>query len=820
MASTSAASPLSDSSSPDEVFQRILRRLQREEHYSTLQSLGVHQPEKPNTPADVTGTRHMGSSSRGGPPSSGVGGGALAMLSRMSRKEQGEHVPGAGESSTTHDRHEAEERHFGQGPSPGTLRVVLESVRETVSGKLELALISPLRDTMRLLFECRTMLDKLLKDIPNHKPYLNDDPGVSDLTVPMKLQEFLQDLKRTPVLLPTARYAKVQGPTDDSAGRIVAQLVSRSTGGGDDAPSSPSPHGRGAAPPSSLPDINASGKSVHTGRSPQLAVASTAAGSAALVVVQPPSFQGGAAPSMGLGSNIPSIIGMSAKDYQLLMRHLRRQVQFIADGTQTELSLSDFVSVEKLHEQKKKNEDLTKLCHEYEFLMERMQSQMDVIRGALTARSATVAYLRQTLFRECCQLRTQLNTYSMRHGQSVGQDYALLHSLLDTVVLAVERDRTVSEDGTFKISAEDELRRVKADMDAKKMRLKREIVDLRRRFKTQLDSKQSLIQSLKLQNDVESQRRLLGKHMERLRGDFDALRKDVKAQLSLAGGTISRMAQEIDFASRKATMEVQMGQRATQKHRILSDVLANALKELVVPMMKPEYATGSHAWAFAKQADPLASYVAHTHGDEWSDDLAPDLKSLFGLYTEIRRFALRVFAQPDQHRPQPGAVMQQLCHRLLINPALPLEMIPLVRLHADRDNALGAQRAKLNMKIKFLSSIQQIVEQRSRQALAAAGLSAGAHHRVATVVQAMQQLNELNERKKTIEASRAANAKALFQFWRNSTVDIWGGKKPPQVRDPDAPTWTPAPPLSKAQRTARKQILDKKQPHQGSDVLS
>jgi hypothetical protein len=140
---------MSDSnSSRDEVFNRILRKLQREENFGAGGATG----------------RRVSPTRGGGQTSTAVtGGGAHAMLTKQLGATK-EAKPGEEGyvSRLTIDRQEAEERTFGAVPAPATLRAVLDSVRQTIGDKLELARLSPLRDTMRLVFECRTMLDKLL----------------------------------------------------------------------------------------------------------------------------------------------------------------------------------------------------------------------------------------------------------------------------------------------------------------------------------------------------------------------------------------------------------------------------------------------------------------------------------------------------------------------------------------------------------------------------------------------------------------------------------------------------------------------------------
>ncbi len=57
---------------------------------------------------------------------------------------------------------------LGEGPIPATLRALVDAVRTQVSSKLDRATYGSSRDAMYAVYECRALLDQLLKQAPAH----------------------------------------------------------------------------------------------------------------------------------------------------------------------------------------------------------------------------------------------------------------------------------------------------------------------------------------------------------------------------------------------------------------------------------------------------------------------------------------------------------------------------------------------------------------------------------------------------------------------------------------------------------------------------
>lgn len=838
----------SRASTSEETFQRILRKLQREENFG----------------AAATGSVAAPSASLGG-------GAAAAMLAAASVKQPGSPSSptggGAGESLTLDQRMrraalQDEESRFGVDPNPSTLRSVVEQVRASVEQKLELATISPVRDTMKLIFECRTLLDKLLKDIPSHgnvvdvdgrsragpatavggtsaTPALPPVPGAAGMqrrhmTNVVNFKELFQEFKQTPVHLPAARYG-----LDEGTGKVVPVLVPkppavitgrpRSDG---ISPTQPGPSGEGGGATSFDGLGGSSGAENGSGaRSSDALVTAVEAlqssltfTNAAMSPTAPATAPGGrripnasaAAASITSPTNVP----LTNQDHLLLLKYLRRQAfaphdatHGLAPGvtreTQTE---GHYVPDAEYQFQLQRIRQMQVLSLDYEALVGRMQVQLDAARGLVRSRSRAVKELREELFLENCRLRDRANQLMMKNSvrgdgsadRFVGNDNTVLHSSLNTILLGVERNRLVSSDGgQLEPTPEEELRKVKARAEDREAKLRRQLQETKVRCDLLIAKKDKQVRRIELANDVGKLRDVVIEQVQSVKADWEKLKQDARSIIFGAKTFIVDTAQELEYAIRRTAVEVSSFKEARANHQAIEDVL-ECMDELLTPVMKPEFATGSHPWPFARHADPLTFFIQQSRGDEVAERIGPEIRLLHNHYLNLQRFSLYMYQQPDQHSPQGGRVLINLAHRMLASPDCTNDLLAPIRNAIERDKSLAAQRARANLTLKFHSFRKAVIHQRVLAALKEADLDPEKEKLLSREPRrrADAAIARIKAMKAEIEEHRLQNANALYGLWRTTGIDLWDGKRAPVTRQFDA-TWTHAPGMSKARRTAR-----------------
>jgi hypothetical protein len=127
------------------------------------------------------------------------------------------------------------EREMAEQPCPRPLRLVVQHVLDTLQKKMSLAESGSLRDCIAFSFECRALLDRLLKEIPLYTQYTNTftsatagSGGSSSGAVQQAVSEIYQQLRKRPVLLPRGAYVE-----EAATGAIRAELIASENGNDD-----------------------------------------------------------------------------------------------------------------------------------------------------------------------------------------------------------------------------------------------------------------------------------------------------------------------------------------------------------------------------------------------------------------------------------------------------------------------------------------------------------------------------------------------------------------------------------------------------------
>ncbi|KAH8611561.1 hypothetical protein ERJ75_000998600 [Trypanosoma vivax] len=98
-------------------------------------------------------------------------------------------------------------------PCPKTLRLVVEAITKIVTEKLRIAEIGSIKGCLCQVFECRALLDRLLKEIPNYAHFQGEGER---LITPMQLQELYQEFRKRPIVMPNVCYVR-----DSTSGRVT-----------------------------------------------------------------------------------------------------------------------------------------------------------------------------------------------------------------------------------------------------------------------------------------------------------------------------------------------------------------------------------------------------------------------------------------------------------------------------------------------------------------------------------------------------------------------------------------------------------------------
>ncbi|KEG09921.1 hypothetical protein DQ04_04441030 [Trypanosoma grayi] len=197
----------------EDVYQRVMRRLQAQANYEEigLPSLAVQfgivdaSPDERSRDRNEWDMEDNRTSERSASSGATVARGGSA-------KRRGPQLPRVVHS--TKAEHDDDTLFLSQQPCPKTLRLVLEQVTATVAEKLRIADTGSLKNCLRFVFESRTLLDRLLKEIPTYSHFQGEGER---LPTAMQLQELYQEFRRQPVVLPSATYAR-----DTANGRVVA----------------------------------------------------------------------------------------------------------------------------------------------------------------------------------------------------------------------------------------------------------------------------------------------------------------------------------------------------------------------------------------------------------------------------------------------------------------------------------------------------------------------------------------------------------------------------------------------------------------------
>ncbi|ESL10281.1 hypothetical protein TRSC58_01989 [Trypanosoma rangeli SC58] len=203
----------------EDVYQRVMRRLQRKANYDEIGCPPLAVQFGIVDAADEERSREKNEYDSDEPHTSGhssMSNGIQAKGGGLKRRHRGMGVVRSAALSSVGSEVEDDTLFLSRQPCPRTLRMVLEQVTATVTEKLRLANTGSLKNCLCFVFECRTLLERLLKEIPSYSQFQGEGER---LPTASQTQEMYQKFRRIPVVLPCAQFEK-----EATDGHVVASV--------------------------------------------------------------------------------------------------------------------------------------------------------------------------------------------------------------------------------------------------------------------------------------------------------------------------------------------------------------------------------------------------------------------------------------------------------------------------------------------------------------------------------------------------------------------------------------------------------------------
>lgn len=904
----------------EDVYKRVMRRLQREYNYDVDRvpletQFGIRAAHEQvdlsplptsaefemdiDTQSAVSSTKFVAAPaglelSKGKPSQNKV-------LTYRLEKEKGKPKDAADEL----------ERSLEQQPCPETLRLVLEQVTEVLVKKMEFAERGSLKDAFRFTFECKALLERVLKEIPDYSTFQGNAESLSTTEKgnrAVQLQELYNKFRKQPVMMRKAEYAR-----DASTGAVVSVLQElppalspHSTRKSDDPDRSPvkasfaekslSPK-RVSSPKTTRAmtehysalakdiiygddsvDIDEReielprgyGKSARIYGKPMDSTRIDSMMQSHSQLVNQSSFQmrsdkhvedlsvnklwprttespmspmngsmfplGKSASSFTVGRGNFSPHGSRAwgrKNEFSPIRSQAYQAKLVSVGTITDDNSTNIVTRETHNKLLAYTKELeTKVAQAERGMNEALEKVLRE-KNHNEFRNRVIRYLRETVFRECNLLRTQLSMAEQKETMSgtarsipnttrksvletpmssrsrvnthmriassdpssPSAEVNKVQSLLDLALLAVESEGVLSRDewNLEVLPGEKSLRHPMQDLDNviaayenRQQALKERIISMRVEHSFVLAEKETEIAALRRLNNLSFVRATLLSYVKEVKQDvlrtknmFMGLLEDFQVALTESFDSLhSRIS--------LSKTEVQDYENLKHSHEALVHLVHSA-HNLFLPMLTNEYSHGYHPWPtkLRNTINPLAQVLQTTFGENEVTNLRKSLTLFSDLYIAIHQFVVSTVVVPNISHPVSGKALQQLCSGMVLSPLASIDLVYNIRLRYDKEIHLRKQIAKLNFKILWIGYYQVMLTERC-----VASLLEGQMDPHSCPLPVSRRVNKMAETRTLLSRDRASlqkerndNVKELYRMWRDRQIDIFEGYATPRIQN-------------------------------------
>ncbi|KAH9600081.1 hypothetical protein LSM04_001287 [Trypanosoma melophagium] len=1022
----------------EDVYQRVMRRLQRRANYEEVRcpSLAVQfglvdagEEEKNRERVEWDLDDHHTPLTSNSSSTTGGGGKPIFARRRQQQHQHNQPLQHGGKDTprglnfAKHNDGVDDTDFLSQQPCPKTLRLVLEQVTSIVTEKLRIADIGSLKDCLRQVFESRTLLDRLLKEVPKYAQFQGD---VERLPAAMQLHEIYQEFRQKPIVLPSASYAR-----DPVSGRVVATVaegrddissLTKTLGSIDIKQKPPQPEEEkekeqqnisslsSATPVSALANTekfpvtpnyyentpsglshvtkvslpggialtipanyakssrsrqNAGGRSFYANRSSTTANTNTTANvggaSPRLGSTHPESTPergeesggqsatknkraestrpdtsasaSGSVPSttttianVNADTHINSVVRPSSGSSRHIGNGLaftqtipatekwRKETQLVSVGVLTDINGSTVVSREEYERLMAYSKKLEVDIEERKQEIQELRKELNEEKAYTSQKKKVVQYLRETLYKECSVLRSQLSiaqqkriqyqtllkeqqqqqqqvmayaaSLEARSGagtsvcepsrfpnisttraqaneasvmmmsvtpgmfaarrvnpnasvfalprsgtnnvedhdeashsalagasvflgtaapaplaqqeQQISVDITAIQSLLDLVLLAVEKDQVLpgnvskAKHANMNIIAS----AMEDDPHGREQKLRTEFAERHQQMKQSytlnrvqttnlLAVKDEQINYLKKSSDLHFLRRYWKEKGESLRRELRRLRHGVLDELENLKHFVFTTMESIANRARVVDTTLRDNHSLYSTQSALRDIISSA-RALLLPMLTTEYVRGYHPWPLKLRntMDPFSHMVKARYGDGQLLMIRDELNSLSDIYVMLHHYVMKSERTLQVKRPTTGKTLELLCSALVLNSATTSEIWIQVREKYAYERELQKKIAKLNMTIIAMVYRQRILAERSTEAIREAGMDPRLISLPAqrTINRIAENVHKVVTERAQLRKQRQDNARDVYRIWKTKQIDVNEGYPPPTAQ--------------------------------------
>lgn len=382
-------------------------------------------------------------------------------------------------------------------------------------------------------------------------------------------------------------------------------------------------------------------------------------------------------------------------------------------------------------------------------------------------------------------------------GGSIGNDINSLQSLLDLVLLAVEKEEvfpaslqdlkhmtTESIQACMQKSEKCRADELRAAFEEKQRHLRSSLMSQKVKNGFEIAAKDKEIARLEKMTDLDYVRNSFAEGIHNLRMGLHSLKNSVNDELHAFQ---RMMTASLASVVNRATLIDQTLADHTSVQQTLNamKVLIDSIYALFMPMLTSEYKHGYHPWPakLRNSLDPLAHVIRIRYGPSEVLRLREQLSIISNIYIAIHKFVSKQIVIPDISRPSTGEVLEMLCSRMALSSLANMDVTFQVREAFSRERAFMRRLARLNFQILRMLYLHTAITERCVVALISAGIDP---QRTNLPVRA--KLNEyarhrgvLTRERNSLHAERIENMKGVYRLWQERRIDIWEGYPSPVI---------------------------------------
>ncbi|ORC86114.1 uncharacterized protein TM35_000301540 [Trypanosoma theileri] len=387
------------------------------------------------------------------------------------------------------------------------------------------------------------------------------------------------------------------------------------------------------------------------------------------------------------------------------------------------------------------------------------------------------------------------NPVVQQQQQQISIDIGAIQSLLDLVLLAVEKDQMLpgnvskAKHANMNIIAS----AMEDDPHLREQKLREEFAERHQQIKqsytlnrvqttNMLAAKDEQIKYLKKSSDLHFLRRYWQEKGELLRSELRRLRYGVLDELDNLKHFVVTTMESIANRARVVDTTLRDNHSLYSTQSALRDIISSA-RSLLLPMMTTEYVRGYHPWPLKLRntMDPFSHMVKARYGDGQLLMIRDELNSLSDIYVMLHHYVMKSDKILQMKRPMTGKTLEQLCSAIVLNGAATAEIWIQVREKYVREREFQKKIAKLNVSLIALLYQQRILAERSTEAIREAGMDPRLISLPAqrTINKIAENVHKVVTERAQLRKQRQDNARDVYRIWKTKQIDVNEGYPPP-----------------------------------------